>query len=158
MWTRRSERAIAAFREAIKLNPSFAAAHVLLGQMCLYAGRPEEAHQLAERALARARDTKQQAYESYAMRLYGEIAAQRTPLVVEPAAAAYQQAITLAEELGMHPLLAHCHRGLGTLYGATGQREPARTELSTAIEMYRAMDMTFWLPQTEAALAQVKGQ
>ena len=33
MWTRRSERAIAAFQEAIKLNPSFAAAHVLLGQM-----------------------------------------------------------------------------------------------------------------------------
>jgi adenylate cyclase len=48
MWTRRSERAIAAFREAIKLNPSFAAAHVLLGQMCLYAGRPEEAIEQAE--------------------------------------------------------------------------------------------------------------
>jgi hypothetical protein len=27
--------------------------------------------------------------------------------------------------------------------------------LSAAIEMYRAMDMTFWLPQAEAALAQV---
>jgi hypothetical protein len=44
---------------------------------------------------------------------------------------------------------------LGTLYAATGQREQARAELSTAIEMYRVMDMTFWLPQTEAALAQV---
>src|SRR5260370_33800811 len=51
MWTRRSERAIAAFREAIKLNPSFAAAHVLLGQMCLYAGRPEEAIEQAETGL-----------------------------------------------------------------------------------------------------------
>jgi adenylate cyclase len=48
MWTSRAERAIAAFREAIKLNPSFAAAHVLLGQMCLYAGRPEEAIEQAE--------------------------------------------------------------------------------------------------------------
>ena len=27
--------------------------------------------------------------------------------------------------------------------------------VSTAIEIYRAMDMAFWLPQTEAALAQV---
>jgi hypothetical protein len=27
--------------------------------------------------------------------------------------------------------------------------------LSTAIELYRAMDMTVWLPQAEAALAQV---
>ena len=56
----------------------------------------------------------------------------------------------------MRPLQAHCHRGLGTLYAKTGQREQARTELSTAIEMYKSMDMTFWLPQTEAALAQVE--
>jgi len=44
------------------------------------------------------------------------------------------------------------------LYAATGQREQARTALSTAIEMYTSMDMTFWLPQTEAALAQVEGR
>jgi hypothetical protein len=56
----------------------------------------------------------------------------------------------------MRPLQAHCHRGLGTLYAATGQREQASTELSTAVEMYQSMDMTFWLPQTEAALAQVE--
>jgi hypothetical protein len=55
----------------------------------------------------------------------------------------------------MRPLQAHCHRGLGLLDAATGQREPARRTLSTALEMYRAMGMTFWLPQTEAALAQV---
>ena len=70
------------------------------------------------------------------------------------AEAHYQQALVLAEELGMRPLMAHCHRGLGTLYATTGQREQARTALSTAIALYRAMDMTFWLPQTEAALAQ----
>ena len=67
----------------------------------------------------------------------------------------YRQALTLAQELGMCPLQAHCHRSLGTLYAAAGQREQARAELSTAVEMYRVMDMTFWLPQTEAALAQV---
>jgi len=58
----------------------------------------------------------------------------------------------------MRPLQAHCHRGLGTLYATIGQREPARTALSTAIEMYTSMAMTFWLPQTEAALAQVEGR
>src|SRR5262249_10276493 len=97
-----------------------------------------------------------QANEAYALRLYGEIAAQRTPPEVEPAAAAYQQAITLAEELGMRPLLAHCHLGLGSLYVKTGHPEPARTELTAAITLYRAMDMTFWLPQAEAVLAQVE--
>ena len=58
----------------------------------------------------------------------------------------------------MRPLQAHCHRGLGMLYATLGQQEPARSELSTAIEMYRVMDMTFWLPQAEAALAQVEGR
>jgi hypothetical protein len=76
----------------------------------------------------------------------------------ELAAAHYQQALVLAEELGMRPLQAHCHRGLGTLYAQRGQREQAHTELSTAITMYRTMDMTFWLPQTEAALAQVEAR
>ena len=72
------------------------------------------------------------------------------------AAAHYRQALALAEELGMRPLQAHCHRGLGTLYATIGQQEQARAELSAAIVLYRAMDMTFWLPQTEAALAQVE--
>ena len=56
----------------------------------------------------------------------------------------------------MRQLLAHCHRGLGTLYAATGQRGQARTALTTAIALYCAMDMAFWLPQAEAALAQVE--
>jgi hypothetical protein len=63
----------------------------------------------------------------------------------------------LAEELGMRPLQAHCYLGLGTLHGKAGQREQARTELSAAITLYRAMDMTFWLPQAEATLARVEG-
>ena len=80
-----------------------------------------------------------------------------SPRRAQQAEAHYRQALALAEELGMRPLQAHCHRGLGTLYATTGQREQARTALSTAIELYRAMEMTFWLPQAEAALAQVEG-
>jgi hypothetical protein len=45
--------------------------------------------------------------------------------------------------------------GLGALYARTDQREQAHAELSVAIDLYRAMEMTFWLPQAEAALAQV---
>jgi uncharacterized protein HemY len=58
----------------------------------------------------------------------------------------------------MRPLQAHCHHGLGTLYARSGQREQARTALSTAIDLYRTMEMIFWLPQAEAALAQVEQQ
>jgi len=78
------------------------------------------------------------------------------PPEIEQAAVHYRQALALAEELGMRPLVAHCHRGLGTVYAKTGQQEQTRTELASAIDLYRAMDMTFWLPQTEAVLAQVK--
>jgi predicted RNA polymerase sigma factor len=56
----------------------------------------------------------------------------------------------------MRPLQAHCHLGFGTLYAKLGRQEEARVEFSTAIEMYRAMAMAFWLTQAEAALAQVR--
>ena len=94
--------------------------------------------------------------QAYALRLLGDIAAWREPLESEQAEAHYRQALTLAEELGMRPLQAHCHRGLGTLYAATGQHEQAHPALSAAIALYSSMAMTFWLPQTEAALAQVE--
>jgi tetratricopeptide (TPR) repeat protein len=122
------------------------------------AGRLEEAQALAERTLALAREHQERGHEAYTLRLLGEIAARREPLESTQAEAHYQQALALADELGMRPLVAHCHHGLGRLYCQTGQQAQARAELSTAIELYRAMDMTFWLPQAEAALAQVEGQ
>jgi hypothetical protein len=64
----------------------------------------------------------------------------------------------LADDLGMRPLVAHCHLGLGTLHSRIGRVDQARTDLAAAIALYRDMDMTFWLPQTEAALAQVEGR
>jgi hypothetical protein len=56
----------------------------------------------------------------------------------------------------MRPLQAHCHLSLGTLYTKIRRREQARAELSAAIDLYHAMEMTFWLPQAEAELAEVK--
>jgi tetratricopeptide (TPR) repeat protein len=129
-----------------------------LGEAQMLAGRLEEAHALAEGALAHAREHQERGNEAYALRLLGEIAARRESSGSAQAEAFYCQALTLTEKLGMRPLQAHCHRSLGMLYAATGQREQARSELSTAIAMYQAMEMTFWLPQTEAALAQVEGQ
>ena len=79
----------------------------------------------------------------------------RDPPDVTLAATHYHEALALAEELGMRPLQAHCHLGLGILCATTGQREQARAALSAAMALYRAMDMTFWLPQAEARLAQV---
>src|SRR5262245_19170568 len=129
-----------------------------LGDAQVLAGRLEEAHALAERALAHAREHQERGHQAYALRLLGKIAAHGKPLDVAQAEAHHHEALALAEELGMRPLQAHCLRGLGTLYAKIGRREEACTALATAIEMYRAMDMTFWLPEAETALAQVEGR
>ena len=68
------------------------------------------------------------------------------------AEASYRQAMALADELGMRPLFAHCHIGLGKLCGRTDKRQEARAHLATATAMYREMDMRFWLVQAEAEL------
>ena len=126
-----------------------------LSEALLLVGRVEDASALAEQLLELSRTHPGRGYQAHAYRLLGDIAMHRDPLQSELAAAHYQQSLALAEAPGMRPLQAHCHRGLGRLYAATGQREQARTALATAIDLYRAMEMTFWLPETEAALAQV---
>jgi class 3 adenylate cyclase/tetratricopeptide (TPR) repeat protein len=129
-----------------------------LGEAHLLAGRLEEAQALAEQALTLARAHQERSNQAYALRLLGDIAAQCERPKVEEAETHDRQALALAEELGMRPLVAHCHRGLGILHAKLGQWEKARAELSAAIDLYQAMEMTFWLPEAEAALAQVEGR
>jgi tetratricopeptide (TPR) repeat protein len=124
-----------------------------LSQAYLLAGRLDEARQRAEQAVERARQYQFHSTQAWALWLLAESMARQWSPEVEPATGHYRQALDLAEELGMRPLQAHCHRGLGMLYGTLGRQEPARREISTAIAMYRTMAMTFWLPQAEAALA-----
>ena len=128
-----------------------------LAEAHLLAGRLEDAQPLGERALALAQGYQERGHEAYALRLIGEIATRREPHQAEQAEVHYQKALALAAELGIRPLAAHCHRSLGMLYRGTGQQVQARTELLAAITLYRTMEMTFWLPETEAALAQVQG-
>jgi tetratricopeptide (TPR) repeat protein len=128
-----------------------------LSEAYLLAGRLGDAHQRAAQALDLARQYQQRGNQAWALWLLGESTARQASLDGEPAASHYRQALALAEELGMRPLQAHCHRGLGMLYAQTGQRELAHAALAAAIDLYRAMDMTFWLLQAKAALVQVGG-
>jgi class 3 adenylate cyclase/tetratricopeptide (TPR) repeat protein len=146
-----------AISEGIRTGVLRGPTYARLSEVCRLAGHGEEAWQHARQALDLARQQKARGDEALALYQLGTVQTYADPPDVAQAESHYQQALTLAESLGMRPLVAHCHHGLGTLYAATGQQEQARRELATAIEMYRAMDMTFWLPQTEAALAQVEG-
>jgi tetratricopeptide (TPR) repeat protein len=145
--------------ESLRTGALFGLAYRIawLSEVCRLAGLHNEAWQHAHQALDLARQQKARGEEAHALHQLGVAHAHADPPDTAQAEAQYQQALALAEELSMRPLVAHCHHGLGTLYAATGQREQARTELAAAIALYRAMDMTFWLPQAEAALAQVSG-
>ena len=141
---------------ALNTGSSMYTSHTIkLGDAYLLAGRLDDAMHVAQRALTLSRDRQQRGQQAYALRLLGDIAMHRDSLGIQQAATYYLQALALANELGMRPLQAHCHRGLGKLYRQTGQGEQARAELSMAIEMYRDMEMTFWLSETEATLTQV---
>jgi tetratricopeptide (TPR) repeat protein len=128
---------------------------MLKGEGYLQAGNLEEASALAKQALTLSRTHKAHGNEAWSLWLLGGIALHSDPPAVALADTHYRHALALADELGMRPLVAHCHAGLGTLYTTTGRWEQAHTELTTAIALYRAMAMPFWLSQTEATLAQV---
>ncbi len=126
---------------------------VRLSEGYLLAGRTEDALEYAQRALDFSRDHKLRGYEAYALRLVGGATARRDP--PERAEGHYRDALALAEDLGMRPLVAHCHLGLGKLHRRTGKGAQAQEHLTTATTMYREMDMRFWLEQGEAEMKEL---
>jgi len=125
---------------------------ISLSEAYLLAGREADARAAAQRALGLARQHKERGNEAYTLRLLGDIVAREDPLDVGKAENHYRQALALAEELGMRPLVAHCHVGLGKLYRRTGKREQANEHLTTATTMMREMEMGLWLEKAEAEL------
>jgi DNA-binding NtrC family response regulator/tetratricopeptide (TPR) repeat protein len=126
-----------------------------LGEAHLLAGRREDATAVARRALDLAHRQKERGNEAWVLRLLGEIATETDIPDRETAEAHYGRALARADELGMRPLVTHCHLGLGKLYRRHGDRTNARKHLTTATTFYREMDMGFYLAQAEAALAEL---
>jgi tetratricopeptide (TPR) repeat protein len=127
-----------------------------LGEAHLLAGRRDDALAVAGRALELAHQQKERGNEAWVLRLRGEIAAQADPPDPESAEGHYSQALARANELGMRPLAAHCHFGLGTLHRRAGDQAKASEHLSTAATMYREMGMSFWLEKADAELGGVE--
>jgi len=141
------ERAV---QQAFSMPVIFLQATVLiwLGEAYLAAGRPDDATEPALRALEHARQHKERGHEAWTLRLLAEISAHRDPPDVDSAEAGYRQAIALAEQLEMRPLVAHCHLGLGRLGRRVG-RGQATEHLATAIASFRDLNMRFWLKMAE---------
>jgi tetratricopeptide (TPR) repeat protein len=146
------EEALAAPATTGMANHSLLLAY--LGEAHLLAGHPDSALEVARRALDLAQRQKERGNEAWVLRLLGEIGAHTDPPDVKSADEHYDQALTRADELGMRPLVAHCHLGLGKLYRRMDKRSEAREYLITAATMYREMDMRFWLEQAETLLSE----
>jgi class 3 adenylate cyclase/tetratricopeptide (TPR) repeat protein len=123
---------------------------VQLGEAYVFANRIEDAGQCADRGLRLARERGQRGHEAWALRLLGEIVSHPDPPDSAAAESHYGAALALASELGMRPLVAHCHLGLGKLYRRTGDAR-AQEHLTTAATMYREVGMGFYLTQAEKA-------
>jgi lipopolysaccharide biosynthesis regulator YciM len=93
--------------------------------------------------------------EADALHLSAEVASRVEPLDAMAVEQQYRTAMALAESLGMRPLVAHCHLGLGKLYRRTGKREQAQKHLATATTMYRDMGMTYWVEKVEQAVREL---
>jgi class 3 adenylate cyclase/tetratricopeptide (TPR) repeat protein len=135
--------------EAMGMVESHSLVVTHLGDACRLAGQLEEAHAAATRALSLARERGERAREADALRLLGDVATHGERLDFKAADGHYSQVLALATELGMRPLVAHCHLGLGTLYRRTGDGAKAKEHLTTASAMYRGMDMEFWLEKAD---------
>jgi hypothetical protein len=89
-------------------------------------------------------------FEAEALRLAGEVALAAGR---EDARGHYHEALALGDELGLRPIVAHCHLGLGRLALRAGRPDEARTELTAAVALLRDLGMAHWLPAAEADLA-----
>jgi tetratricopeptide (TPR) repeat protein len=155
---RRSE-GLALLGEALAVDVTIGQMHArslwvgLFSEACLMAGLLDNAIKHAAHALDLSRGQGARGWEAWSLRLLGEINSHPDARDAGRAQDSYRGAITLAMELGMRPLVAHCHLGLGKLYASTGRRDEAKEHLNTATTMYREMDMRFWLAKAEVELS-----
>jgi class 3 adenylate cyclase/tetratricopeptide (TPR) repeat protein len=158
----RSAEAIPLVEEAVN-RPVISASNegqslrtIWLSEAYLLAGREADARAAAQRALGLARQHKERGHEAYTLRLLGEIASREDPLDIEKAADHYRQALALAEALGMRPLIAHCHVGLGKLYRRIGNTQQSRTHLTDGVAMMLEMEMGLWLERAQTELKELQ--
>jgi class 3 adenylate cyclase/tetratricopeptide (TPR) repeat protein len=147
----RLEEAVALLDRAVDKATSmrvmfgYAALLTALAEAYLFAGRIEDGRAAASQSLEFAVQHEERGHEAWTLRLLGEIAAVAHPRETRPAEGWYEKGVTLARELGMRPLLAHCHVGLGRLYRQAGYRDAAAKSFETALTLFRQMDATSWM-------------
>ncbi|HEU4371010.1 MAG TPA: hypothetical protein VFV05_22545, partial [Methylomirabilota bacterium] len=153
----RKEDGLALLEESVRLSEELgvkaylARWATLLGEGLLATGDVARATEIGERALALARAHDERGHEAAALRLLGELAAaQERP--DGTAVGRYAAALAIAEELGLRPLLARAHLGLGHLHRRNGRMAEAEEHLAIAVVLFSDLGMRTWLDRTEPEL------
>jgi len=120
--------------------------------MYLVAGNLAEAHAAATQGFALAIAKNARGYQAPLLRLQAEVIRRREPGEFDKALHCLQQSLALATELGMRPELAHGHLALGRMYRSVDDHARVREYLDSAINMFRDMEMPFWLEQARAEM------
>jgi tetratricopeptide (TPR) repeat protein len=155
----RAEESATLLEEAVAQTASmnFMAIHphavTALGEAYLQLGRCSEATSHAHRALELSRAHGARPFQAEAMRLLGVIEAGYGPGRGHDSESRLLEALAVAADCGMRPLVAHCHLALGKRYKCTGKREQAAAHFTIAATMYREMEMEFWLEQAKAEVS-----
>jgi class 3 adenylate cyclase/tetratricopeptide (TPR) repeat protein len=157
----RPDHALSILREAVRpQKASFSAIPssyplTALAEVYRLKGDTKSAIHNAEEALSISLRSEERGFAAWALYYMAKIQSEDKSEQILHAIQTYRQAMEQAKRLGMRPLTAHNHLGLGKLYLEKGESQKARSELLTAIDLYRSMDMSFWLSEAESALAKI---
>ncbi len=133
-----------------------------LGALIAWCGAALAEAELAAGLGARARETATAAHEMahqngfrpvelQCLRLLGALQAAGGNEALGRAEAHYREALALGRAIGMRPELAHCHAELAGVLRQAGRTAEAGQEEAAAIELYRAMGMTWYIARGEFA-------
>jgi class 3 adenylate cyclase/tetratricopeptide (TPR) repeat protein len=122
--------------------------HLAEGQLAT--GDVVTARASAERGLSLALAHGERAHEALAWRVLGDVAAKEGAF--ERAREAYEQALALADELALRPLVARTHFDLGRLQRRLGHLADAEEHLARAVVLFADMGMRAWLEQSQPEL------
>ena len=121
-----------------------------LAEGLLAIGDVTAARATADRAMALALAHGERAHEAMAWRVLGDVSAREASF--DAARQAYEQALALADELSLRPLIARTHFDLGRLQRQLGHLGDAEDHLARAIVLFADMGMRSWLELSQPEL------
>jgi len=118
-------------------------------------GKRREAQTLAEQFLQVSIESNDKGSEAWLRCVIGDLLAGRDSAPSTQSEASYRHALRLALQLGMRPLQARCHRGLGQMYTRCQKASVAQSEFRSARALYHSMFMPYWVAETDRALTSI---